>query len=144
MIYTELTKKAMSIAIKAHDGQTDKGGFAYIFHPIYVAMQQESEAAVCAALLHDVAEDTEMTIEQLAAEGFGEEIIAALRLLTHAEGVPYEDYISAIAGNPIARSVKLADLRHNSDLSRIAEPTQWDISRCERYKKYISFLEGWG
>ena len=117
MIYTELTNKALKIAYAAHHGQVDYNGIPYIFHPIHLAEQMDDEISCCAALLHDVAEDTSMTLEDLAKE-FPEEVIAVLRLLTHGKDVPYFDYVRAVKANPIAVKVKLADLDHNSDQTR--------------------------
>ena len=117
MVYTELTNKAMKIAYAAHHGQADYNGIPYIFHPLHLAEQMEDEISCCAALLHDVAEDTALTLEDLAKE-FPEEIMAVLRLLTHEKDVPYFDYVRAIKTNPIAVKVKLADLDHNGDQTR--------------------------
>ena len=117
MVYTELTKKAMKIAYEAHHGQTDYNGIPYIFHPIHLAEQMEDEISCCAALLHDVAEDTPVTLETLSRD-FPPEVIDALRLLTHDDTVDYFDYVRAIKDNPIAKKVKLADLAHNSDQTR--------------------------
>ena len=117
MIYTELTNKAMKIAYAAHHGQVDYNGIPYIFHPIHLAEAMEDEISCCAALLHDVVEDTEVTMEELAKE-FPPEVIEVLKLLTHEEGVDYFDYVRSIKGNPIAVKIKLADLAHNSDQSR--------------------------
>lgn len=117
MIYTELTNKAMKIAYTAHHGQTDYNGIPYIFHPIHLAEQMDDEVSCCCALLHDVVEDTEVTMDELARE-FPAEIIAVLKLLTHGEDVPYFDYVRAIKGNPIAMKIKLADIAHNSDQTR--------------------------
>ena len=117
MVYTELTNKALRIAYAAHHGQVDKCGIPYIFHPIHLAEQMEEEISCCAALLHDVAEDTPITLEQLARE-FPQEVITVLRLLTHEKGTDYFDYVRNIRQNPIAVKVKLADLAHNSDQSR--------------------------
>jgi len=117
MIYTELTNKAMKIAYKAHHGQVDYNGIPYIFHPIHLAEQMDEEVACCAALLHDVAEDTDVTLEELAKE-FPSEVIEVLKLLTHEKETDYFDYVRAIKANPIAVKVKLADLAHNSDQSR--------------------------
>ena len=118
MIYTELTIKAMNLAYNAHHGQFDKGGVPYIFHPIHLAEEMEDEISTCAALLHDTVEDTDVTLEQLAAI-FPGEVVAAVDLLTHREGVDYFDYIRAIKRDPVAVKVKLADLRHNGDPKRI-------------------------
>ena len=117
MIYTPLTGKAMKLAYKAHHGQFDYNGIPYIFHPIHVAEQMDDEISCCVALLHDVVEDTDITMEELSRE-FPPEVIDAVKLLTHDDTTPYFDYVRAIKANPIARKVKLADLTHNSDQSR--------------------------
>lgn len=117
MIYTPLTNKAMRIAYKAHHRQLDYNGIPYIFHPIHLAEAMDDEISCCVALLHDVVEDTHVTMAQLARE-FPEEVIAALKLLTHDDDVPYFDYVRAIKANPIAVKVKLADIAHNSDQTR--------------------------
>ena len=119
MIYTELTMKAMVLAYNAHHGQFDKGGVPYIFHPIHLAEQMDDEISTCVALLHDTVEDTDVTLEDLAKD-FPAEVVNAVRLLTHAEDVEYFDYVRAIKSDPIATKVKLADLNHNGDPSRIS------------------------
>ena len=140
MLYTPLTKKAMKIAFTAHKEQVDKTGLPYIFHPFHLAEQMETEETVCAALLHDVVEDTDMTFEELAEFGFGEEIMTALRFLTHDDAVPYMDYVREIKNNPIARAVKLADLRHNSDMTRLDVVDEYALKRAEKYKQAIEIL----
>ena len=117
MIYTELTNMAMKIAYAAHHGQVDYNGIPYIFHPIHLAEDMDDEISCCAALLHDVVEDTAVTMEELAKE-FPPEVIDVLKLLTHDDRTDYFDYVRAIRTNPIAVKVKLADLAHNSDQSR--------------------------
>ena len=117
MIYTELTNKALCIAYNAHHGQTDSNGIPYIFHPLHLAEQMDDEISCCCAILHDVVEDTDVTMEELA-KVFPKEIIDVLKLLTHGDDVPYEQYVRTIKGNPIAVKVKLADIAHNSDRSR--------------------------
>ncbi len=142
MIYTELTVKAMNIAYQAHHGQTDKCGCPYVFHPFHLAEQMQDEYTTCAALLHDVVEDTNMTIEQLAEE-FPESIITAIKLLTHEDGVDYFEYVRALKGNPIAKAVKLADLAHNSDRERcklVGEPKERTESRMKKYEKAKQIL----
>ena len=119
MVYTPLTIKAMSIAYDAHHGQKDKSGVPYIFHPLHLAEQMEDEISCCAALLHDVVEDTDIPLEQLAKE-FPAQVVEAVKLLTHDPETDYFDYVRAIKGNPIAVKVKLADLAHNMDTSRFA------------------------
>jgi (p)ppGpp synthase/HD superfamily hydrolase len=117
MIYTPLTNKAMKIAYEAHHGQLDKSGTPYIFHPIHLAEQMDDEVSCCAALLHDVVEDTAVTMEELANE-FPAEVIDVLKLLTHDDKVEYFTYVRAIKENTIAKKIKLADIAHNSDQTR--------------------------
>jgi len=117
MIYTPMTNTAMRIAYQAHHGQVDYNGIPYIFHPVHLAEQMDDEYACCVALLHDVVEDTAVTLEELKAI-FPREVTDAVALLTHDDGTDYFDYVRAIKENPIARKVKLADLAHNSDQTR--------------------------
>lgn len=140
MLYTKLTKKAMKIAYQAHQGQTDKTGLPYIYHPIHLAEQMQDEATTCVALLHDVIEDTDITIEQLGQEGFPQEVLEAVQLMTHAPEVPYMDYVREIKKNPIAAAVKLADLRHNSDMSRLDVVDDKAVTRVEKYHRAIDLL----
>jgi guanosine-3',5'-bis(diphosphate) 3'-pyrophosphohydrolase len=143
MIYTELTKKAMNIAFNAHKNQLDKGGYPYIAHPIHLAEQMDNEIAAIVALLHDVVEDTDWTMEDLEKEGFPPEVTDALKLLTHNDGSAYMDYVQRIAdsNNMYAKQVKLADLRHNSDLSRLSAVDGKALARIEKYTKAIAILE---
>ena len=141
MLYTPLTKKAMKIAFEAHKNQSDKNGIPYIYHPVHLAEQMDCEDSICVALLHDVVEDTSMTFEDLEVEGFSGEIIEALKLLTHDDAVPYMEYVKEIKKNPIATKVKLADLRHNSDLTRLDEVNEKALKRVEKYKDAIKILE---
>lgn len=142
MIYTNLTKLAMQVAFDAHKEQKDKAGLPYIFHPFHLAEQMTDEVTVCTALLHDVVEDTDMTFERLSELGFTTPILDALKLLTHDKSVPYMDYIQKIAENPVARAVKLADLLHNSGLSRLETVDEKALRRAEKYKQaeYILFV----
>lgn len=121
MFYSPLVKKASLIMFDAHKEDYDKNGYPYVMHPMFLATQMSSEEAVCVALLHDVIEDhgDRYSFESLLAEGFPAVVVDALRLLTHEEGVPYLDYVAKIAQNPLAREVKMADLRHNLDASRM-------------------------
>lgn len=141
MIYTDNTKKAMKLCFKAHKDQVDKSGMPYVFHPFHVAEQMMDEAATIVALLHDVVEDTDYTLEDIAAEGFGKDILEAVALMTHEDDIPYLDYVAKLKENPIARAVKLADLTHNSDLSRIGEIDEETKRRLEKYKKAKDILE---
>lgn len=144
MIDTPLTHKALRLAYAAHQGQTDKAGLPYIFHPYHVAEQMTDEFSVCAALLHDVVEDTDVTLAQLEQE-FPQEVTDAIQLLTHEPGTDYFTYIRAIRKNSLAKRVKLADLEHNSDESRLcdcAEVSPEQRARLrEKYAKARAILE---
>jgi len=112
----------------------------YIYHPIHLAEQMSDEATTCVALLHDVIEDTDMTFEQLQREGFTAEIITALKLMTHDESVPYLEYVGEIKKNSVAATVKMADLKHNSDLTRLDHIDEKALIRADKYKKAIALL----
>ncbi len=141
MIYTELTNKAMKIAYEAHHGQVDKGGIPYIFHPYHLAEQMDDEISTCAALLHDVVEDTNVTFEELENE-FPPAVIEVLKLLTHEDDEDYYVYVSRLKDNPVARKIKLADIAHNSDQSRLVG-TDKDNPKTREYfrKKYAKAIE---
>ena len=141
MLYTALTKKALRLCFEAHKEQVDKSGLPYVFHPFHLAEQMEDEAAVCTALLHDVVEDADYTLDDLRQMGFAQEILDALNLLTHDPAVPYMEYVAAIGRDPVARAVKLADLQHNSDLTRLETITEKDRLRAEKYKAAMALLE---
>lgn len=142
MIYTDMTKKSMTIAHYAHNNQVDKGGVPYVFHPYHLAEQMDSEGAVIVALLHDVAEDTVWTIEDIDKQGFPKDVIDALKILTHSEDIDYLEYIRQIKNsiNPYVKPVKIADLRHNSDLSRVEDIDEKTVRRIEKYKEAIEIL----
>ena len=131
---------AKSIAIQAHEGQLDKAGKPYIEHPRTVADAVEGDTAKAVAWLHDVVEDSSMTFEDLKAAGIASEVINHLRLLTHDKSVPYMEYIAALKNDPVAREVKLADLRHNSDLSRLNTITDKDRERLAKYQQAMELL----
>ncbi len=141
MIYTPMTKKAIKVMYNAHKDQVDKAGMPYVLHPIHVAEQMQDEDRTIVALLHDVVEDSDMTFEKLTEYGFSNTVIESLKLLTHGDDVGYFEYVKNIGTNPISTSVKLADLRHNSDLSRLDVVTEEDLKRVEKYKKCIDYLE---
>ncbi len=140
MIYTEKTKKAMKLCFEAHKDQLDKSGLPYVFHPIHVAEQMTDEVTTIVALLHDVVEDTDYTLDDIAAMGFGQDVVDALALMTHDKSVPYLDYVAKIKDNPIARKVKLADLAHNSDPTRLDVIEEKDKERLDKYKAAIAML----
>ena len=139
MINTKLTRKAMIIAYEAHKNQVDKSGVPYIYHPIHVAEQMDTENECIIALLHDVVEDTNVTFKQLE-EVFSKEIIDILKLLTREENIEYDEYIKRIKNNSIASKVKIADITHNLDKTRLDFVTEVDVKRNEKYKKALQIL----
>ena len=120
----------------AHKDDVDKGGYPYVFHPFYLATQMDDEESTCTALLHDVIEDhgDRYSFEDLAQAGFPESVIHALRLLTHDDNVPYMDYVRRLVKDPIARKVKMADLKHNTDTRRL------NGTRTKKYDQYIQAI----
>ena len=140
MINTKLTRLASKIAYKAHDGQTDKAGVPYIFHPIHIAEQMDSEESCVVALLHDVIEDSDITLEILS-KYFNDDIITALRVLTKKENDDYVMYIKRVKTNKLATKVKIKDLEHNRDLRRLDEVTDKDRKRSMKYWEAIRYLE---
>jgi (p)ppGpp synthase/HD superfamily hydrolase len=135
--------RALQIAAQAHEGQKDKEGLPYILHPLRVMAQVEGEEAQIVAVLHDVVEDTSVTLDDLRRAGFGEAVLAAVRCVTHAREEPYADYVVRCKANPVARQVKLADLNDNARLSRsILRPgrLQADLARIHRYVLSYKFL----
>jgi len=140
MIYTSLTKKALKLCFEAHKEQVDKTGLPYVFHPFHLAEEMDDEVSTVCALLHDVVEDTDYTLDDLSAMGFPPEVIEVLTLLTHVDDVPYMDYVREIAGNETAKKVKIADLRHNSDVSRLDIVDEWTEKRNKKYSEALGIL----
>jgi len=138
----DMIKKAYDYAAKAHAGQFDKGGKPYIEHVKHVADRINGDNnAKIVALLHDVVEDTDYTFEDIAAEGFEDCILEALRIITKNTDIEYMEYIDNISSNELACKVKIVDLKHNMDLTRIPNPTDYDYRRIEKYKKALEYLE---
>ena len=143
MIETKLTQLCLQIAKEAHAGQLDKAGKPYIEHPTHLAEQMSIEETAAIALLHDVLEDGEgWTREKLLQRGVPEVVVENVEYLTRPAEGTYMDYIRSLKSKPLAKQVKLADLRHNMDLSRLPEITERDLSRKKRYEKAIRILEG--
>lgn len=140
MINTKLTRKAMIIAYNAHKNQVDRAGVPYIYHPIHLAEQMDTETECIVALLHDVVEDTDVTFANLE-KYFSKEIIDILKLLTHDKSIDYLDYIQKIKDNPIAKKIKIADIIHNPDETRLDKITPKDIIRRNKYQKALMLLE---
>lgn len=141
MIYTKMTNLAIIIAYNAHHNQFDKNNIPYIFHPYHIAEQMDTEDAIIVALLHDVLEDTNITLNYLTEQGFSKNITDALNLLTHNKNEDYYEYIRRIKTNPLATKVKIADLIHNSDMTRLKGTRDKDILRLEKYKQSLQLLK---
>ena len=131
---------ALAIAKKAHAGQVDKAGIDYIQHPLYVAGQVKTEQEKAVALLHDVIEDSDVTVDDLLVSGLSNEVVTAVQILTKKKGQSYQEYLEKVKSNNLARVVKLADLKHNSDLSRLNSVTDTDYERVKKYKNAIRYL----
>jgi (p)ppGpp synthase/HD superfamily hydrolase len=131
---------AKRIATQAHQGQVDKAGQAYISHPEFVASQVTGDDAKAVAWLHDVLEDTPITIADLRAEGLSETVIEAVAILSKQENESYETYLRRVAANPIAKAVKLADLKHNMDTTRLKTIDDKTRARLEKYKLAFALL----
>src|SRR5262245_11766928 len=135
-------EKAILIAAQAHLGQKDKAGAPYILHPLRLMMRMDSEDAMIAAVLHDVVEDSDCTLEQLRGEGFSEEVLHAVDCLTNRDGESYDEFIARVQPNAIARQVKIADLEDNMNVKRIGEMTPKDLARIEKYHRAWRALTG--
>lgn len=133
-----MLNKALGIAYKAHWEQTDKAGAPYILHPMRVALRCQTEDEKIVALLHDVVEDTPITLEELKAQGFSDKVLSALKCLTKIKGEDYQTFIQRVATNPLAVKVKIQDLEDNMDLSRLGDKPHW---KMETYKEALSCLE---
>ena len=146
MIYTPATVAALKLCYEAHKGQVDKAGVPYVFHPVHVAEQIDpndphAEELICIALLHDVVEDSCYTFDDLEKMGFAGSVVEALRLMTHDPKISYMDYVKNLSSNPLARKVKMEDLKHNMDRTRIRTVTEPDEQRIKKYQEAYSYLE---
>jgi (p)ppGpp synthase/HD superfamily hydrolase len=130
----------MKLCYEAHENQYDRGGIPYVFHPFHLAEQLEEERAVCVALLHDVVEDTDYTLDDIKKMGFPEEVISAVSCLTRPKGMPYTEYINIVATNTLATRVKLLDLEHNMDTTRLDSVDEDVNKRIKKYEKAKSVL----
>ena len=133
-------EKAIEISTKAHKGQKDKAGKDYINHPMTVAAMVNEDNEKIVAYLHDVVEDTNVTLADLKEVGFDNDVIEAIDAITKRDGENYDDYIYRVSNNKIAKQVKIADMTHNSDISRFDNPSQKDIEWCKKYKRKIEAL----
>ncbi len=126
---------AIALAVEAHRGQRDRAGAPYILHPLRMMFRVETDAERMAAVLHDVVEDTDWTLDGLRAEGFPEEVVAAVDHLTRREDESYEEFVVRAAAHPVARRVKIADLEDNMDVRRTGTVTGKDLERLTRYHR---------
>ena len=133
-------ERAIALAARAHEGQVDKSGAPYILHPLRMMLRLAGTEERIVAVLHDVVEDCGVSFEQLRAEGFSEEVVAAVDAVTRRETETYEEFVLRAGANAVGRRVKLADLEDNSDLSRIAQPTARDFERLAKYQRAIAVL----
>jgi hypothetical protein len=133
-------ERAIALAAEAHAGQQDKVGETYILHPLRVMLAVRTTEERIVGVLHDVVEDTPWNLDGLRAEEFSPAVVDAVDALTRREGEDYFDFVRRAGAHPLARPVKVADLRDNLDLTRIAAPTQRDHDRCERYRKALALL----
>ena len=132
--------RAIELAKQHHEGQTDKAGKPYIEHPLRVMNQVESEEEKIVAVLHDIVEDTDISLDDLRNEGFSKEVVDAVECLTKQDDENYDSYIERISFNPLAVKIKLADLEDNRDLTRLPEVTDKDLERIEKYDKALENL----
>ena len=139
---TATVEDAISIAAHAHKGQKDKAGAPYLLHPLRMMLRMDSEAAMMAAVLHDVVEDTDWTLGRLREEGFSDEVLEAVDCLTHREGESYQEFVERVRTNPIARQVKIADLEDNMNIRRINQLGTKDLERLEKYHRAWRVLTG--
>jgi (p)ppGpp synthase/HD superfamily hydrolase len=132
----KVLERCIALALEAHRGQVDRYGRPYILHPLQLMVQMETEAEMMAAVLHDVVEDSDKTLADIAGLGVPPEVVTAVALLTHdKENVPYETYIQVIKPSALARRIKLADLEHNMDLRRMDRVEEKDLVRLQKYQR---------
>lgn len=137
----KLLDRAIQIAAAAHAGQFDKGGMPYLMHPMRVMsfLKGTDEELQCIAVLHDVLEDSSVTADDLLAAGMTRRIVSGVQCLTKIKGESYDNYKLRVFASGDAMQVKLADLRHNSDIRRLKGVTQKDVDRIAKYHTF--FLE---
>ena len=133
-------ERAIVIAAEAHAGQMDKAGAPYVLHPLRMMLRLSTSDEMIAAVLHDVVGDCGLSLEMLRADGFSEQVLEAIDSVTRRAEESYEEFVLRAASNSIGRRVKLADLRDNSDLSRIKHPTARDYARVEKYRRAIETI----
>jgi len=137
---SSLLARSIMIAARAHAGHTDRGGKPYILHPLRLMLKMETEDEMIVAVLHDVVEDSEISLTELRASGFPGTVTDAIACLTRRAGESYEGFILRVRANALARRVKLADLEDNMNLARIPNPGPEDLARVEKYRRALQVL----
>lgn len=135
-----MLEKAIEIAVEAHRGQIDKAGKEYILHPMRVMLRGRNDTEMIIGILHDVVEDTPVTLDMLRLEGFSEEVLAALDCITKQKGESYGAFIDRVLANPLATQIKLYDMEDNLKRDRIPYPTPKDEARFQKYEKYHKII----
>ena len=139
---SNMQEKALMVAMRAHEGKVDKAGAPYVFHPIRVCEACRSEVEKVVALLHDVVEDSDISLDELGEMGFSSKVIDAVDSVSRRDGESYEDFIRRCSANDVGRAVKLHDLEDNMDISRLEKLSGDDIRRLSKYHKAYMFLKG--
>ncbi len=132
---------AIRLATEAHAGQIDKAGQPYILHPLKLMLKFQSEEEMIAAVLHDVVEDSSLTLEYLIDTGFSTTIVEAVACLTKKKGESYEDFIMRLSSNELARKIKIEDIKDDLDLTRLTKITDKDLARVEKYHRALQLLK---
>ncbi len=135
-------EEAIAVAAQAHRGQRDRAGAPYILHPLRMMFAVQTDAERMAAVLHDVVEDTDWTLDALRERGFPEQVVTAVDHLTRREGESYEAFVRRAAAHPAARRVKVADLEDNMDVRRMGTVSADDAERLTKYHRAWRLLTG--
>jgi len=137
-----MLEKAIGLAVKYHAGQVDKANIPYILHVLTVMLSLDSEEEKIVATLHDIVEDTEMTLEKLQEEGFSNTIVEAVEAMTREKDEKYEAYIDRLSQNILAIKVKLADIKHNLDVTRVPSTVETNLKlHINAYHKLKAILQ---
>jgi len=132
--------KAIALACEAHAGQLDKAGQPYIYHPLRLMMRLQGEEERIVSVLHDVVEDSDVSFEDLRQFGFSDRVIDAVECLTKRVGEPYEEFITRLSSNELARKVKIEDVKDNLDVTRLGSLRDQDLARIAKYHKALQYL----
>lgn len=136
-----LIEKSLEIALQAHAGQTDKAGRPYILHPLRIMARMVTTEELSVALLHDVLEDSEWTVEALLQAGIPQTVVDAVQCLTKVPGEDYEQFIQRVRSNPLASKIKQADIEDNIDVLRLDSLAEEDIERVKKYHAAWNVLD---